>query len=243
MDQVVFPLPDVVLLEIFKHLTVFERIAVITLVCKKWHRLIHSANLWNIVDFNGKRSVTLKPLEDFVFPGTRSVLLNECLLLKWDDIKIVLKRCRHLQELTLSYISLNGTCTICFTDLNIRFLHYLDVSNCILAESLYELVASTCEVLNIFLLQCSTGISENTFKCSQFKQHRNIKVVDVAYIREALSFSCILEMLKYNNNTVLLDIRGHQLMDHEIEFIATASATLNGQARIVEVEDYCHLLY
>ena len=64
---------------------------------------------------------------------------------------------------------------------------------------------------------------------------RVLYVIRVAYNREALSPHCVVELLKYTNSKVLLDIRGHH-------FNHTTRKHCNAFKRIKRVEDYQHML-
>ena len=65
--------------------------------------------------------------------------------------------------------------------------------------------------------------------------------MNVAYVPEALKLSTVLHLLQYSNNTVKLDITGHKLNDEDLDTIKKIDST--ALARIVEIEDYRHLLY
>lgn len=234
-------LPNLVLGEIFGFLSTRERITIIGLVCKSWRSIVLSSSAWKSVDLNWQRRVTLSTLEGIVFPGTRQVLLNECVYLNWREVEVILRRCKRLNSLALSFMSYTeGQCrhTINIDQLNISHLQYLDLSNCTLTDSLYELVASTCENLSVFLLQNSKGISRNTFMSQHFKQQKQLKILNIAYVPEALSLPSVLSILGYSNSMVCLDIRGNRLADDELDVILTTFPD-----RIVEVEDYAHMLY
>lgn len=120
-------------------------------------------------------------------------------------------------------------------------LRYLNLSHCTLSEKLFNAIALKCEVLSVLILQDSKGISQEAFKTSCFKSHRYLKLINVAYITEALAFSCVLDLLEYNNCTVQLDIRGHHLSELEIDAIERAYPTAS--VRIVEIDHYRHMLY
>lgn len=89
-------------------------------------------------------------------------------------------------------------------------------------------------MLSVLLLQDSQEISEETYRVSSFKGHKHLKLLNVAHNRAALSVSCIIELLKYSNKRVLLDIRGHHLISKEHP---------DALARIVDLVDYVDMLY
>ena len=60
----------------------------------------------------------------------------------------------------------------------------------------------------LFIDNCQE-ISQESYEISSFKQHKHLKLLCVAHNREALSVHCVVELLKYTNSKVLLDIRGH----------------------------------
>lgn len=135
----------------------------------------------------------------------------------------------------------NETVPLEFTQLNIRFVHYLNLSHCRVNNSLYSQLAFTCPLLSILLLQDSQEISEETYRVSHFKGHKYLKLLNVAHNRAARSASCIIELLKYSNSRVLLDIRGHHLTEFELQQISREH--LDALARIVELDDYIDMLY
>ena len=76
---------------------------------------------------------------------------------------------------------------------------------------------------------------------SHFKGHRHLKLLNVASNRAALSASCIIELLKYSNSRMLLDIRGHHLTEFEFQQISREHP--DALARIVDLDDYIDMLY
>ena len=131
-----------VLATIFQYLTTHEKICVVGLVCKRWRNIVYSSTSWKIVDLNWKRKVNVSILQKLVFPGTCTVLLSECICLYWRELYNVLKECKRLERLALSFITGPGD-TIDFRGLNICHLRYIDLNNCNLTDSLFELVASS----------------------------------------------------------------------------------------------------
>lgn len=61
------------------------------------------------------------------------------------------------------------------------------------------------------------------------------QIPEITYITEALSFSCVLDLLEYSNSTVQLNIRRHYLREHEIDAIERVHPTAS--VRIVEIDD------
>ena len=108
-------------------------------------------------------------------------------------------------------------------------------------NSLYSQLAFTCLVLTVLLLQDSQEISEETFRVSHFEGHKHLKIWKVAHKREAFSVSCIIELLKFSNNRVLLDIWGHHLKEFEFQRISKKHP--DALACIVGLDDYVNMLY
>ena len=234
-------LPDLILFAIFNFLTTSERL-ILRCVCRRWNILLRSAQVWTCVDFSNKRELSLKVLETFVFPATRKLFVDECHVLKWRDICLTLKQCRKLEVLSLSWIGYVNEPQIAipldFVKLKIGHLRYLNVSYCTLSDRFFEDIATNCPHLSVFILLGSCGISEEAFKSSTFKSHTSLKLINVAYVTNALRLSCVLGLLEYRNNSVLLDVTGHHISDDEMNLIDPQAF-----ARIVEIDDYCHLLY
>ena len=63
----------------------------------------------------------------------------------------------------------------------------------------------------------------------------------MAHNREALSVHCVVELLKYTNSKVRLDIRGHYFTHEDFDYITQEH--YNAQDRIKEVGDYQHTVY
>jgi len=91
------------------------------------------------------------------------------------------------------------------------------------------------------MIQNSRGVSQHTLNTAHFKHHSQLKIFNVAHVPEALSLECILNLLEYANSTVCIDIRGNHLTSKELDIILTIHP--NGLDRIVDLEDYCHMLY
>lgn len=89
-------------------------------------------------------------------------------------------------------------------------LRYLDLSHCKVADLLSSKLPSKCPLLKILLLQDCQDITERAYITSHFKVHGSLKVVNVAHSREALSMQCLIELLKYTNGKVLIDISLHK---------------------------------
>jgi fructose-1,6-bisphosphatase len=90
--------------------------------------------------------------------------------------------------------------------------------------------------LSILIILDCKEISEDSYKTSNFKIHKYLKLLCVTYNREALSPSCVIELLKYNNSQILLDIRGNDLTDTEFDEITEDHP--DTLSRIKDVEDY-----
>ena len=69
---------------------------------------------------------------------------------------------------------------------------------------------------------------------------RVLYVIRVAYNREALSPHCVVELLKYTNSKVLLDIRGHHFTQEDFNHITRKHC--DAFKRMKRVEDYQHML-
>ena len=66
-------------------------------------------------------------------------------------------------------------------------------------------------------------------------------ILNVTGNREALSLRCVIELLKYNNGRVLLDIRGHHLAETQFGHITREHP--DALERVFEdVDDYVHML-
>lgn len=235
-------LPDLVIALIFSNLTAADRIRKLSLVCKRWKEIVYTCAVWKSVDFNWQRNLTSEILNRFVFAGTREVRLSECCYLRWSDVCIIFKRCKRLDVLELPWLGYrNEAVPLEFSQLNIRYVHYLNLSHCRVSNSLYSQLAFTCPALSVLLLQDSQEISEETYRVSRFKGHKQLKLLNVAHNRAALSVSCIIELLKYSNNRVLLDIRGHHLT--EFEFLLIIKEHPDALSRIVDLDDYVDMLY
>ena len=235
-------LPDLVLALIFSYLPDVQRICTITLVCRKWYDVIHSSAVWKKVDFDFQRRITSEILQKFIYPGTREVFLTECHYLEWIDLCHILSRCEKLAVLVLSWIGYRKQSVPAdfSTVLSIGYLRLLDLSHCKVTSSLFRLLPFKCQILEILLLQDCQEISQESYLISPFKQHKHLKLLCVAYNRKALSPHCVVELLKYANCKVLLDIRGHHLTPDDFSNITREHC--DALERIKRVEDYEHML-
>ena len=124
--------------------------------------------------------------------------------------------------------------------LNIENLSCLILSHCKDTDSLFNQIPLKCPVLN-FLLQDCQEITEEAYTRSHFKTHRHLKVLNVASNRNAHSPRCVIEILKHNNGSVLLDIRGHRLT--QMDFVQITREHPNALARIIkDAEEYGFLM-
>ena len=106
-----------------------------------------------------------------MYPGSTKVLLDECCYLNWQELSCILKTCKRLEVLSLSWIGYLGSHSVQldFQELNINSLCYLNVSHCLLSDREFKDIASNCKRLSVLILQCCTGISRETFESSSFK--------------------------------------------------------------------------
>ena len=91
----------------------------------------------------------------------------------------------------------------------------------------------------LFIDDCQE-ITQESYEISPFKQHEHLKLLCVAYKREALSVHCVVELLKYTNSKVLLDIRGHHFTQEDFDHITREHH--DALDRIKEVDDYQHMI-
>ena len=75
------------------------------------------------------------------------------------------------------------------------------------------------ESLEMLFIDNCQEISQESYKISPFKQHKHLKLLCVAHNREALYVHCVVELLKYTNSKVLLDIRGHYFTQEDFDYI------------------------
>ena len=67
-------------------------------------------------------------------------------------------------------------------------------------------------------------------------------ILNVTGNREAISLRCVIELLKYNNGRVLLDIRGHHLAETQFGHITREHP--DALERVFEdVDDYVHMSF
>lgn len=236
-------LPDLVLALIFGFLPDAERICTLTLVCKKWYGIVHSSALWRKVDFDFQRKITSNVLEKYVYPRTRKIFLSECHYLDREDLCRILSRCGKLEVLILAWIGYSRKQTVptAFTEvLNIGKLRFLQLSHCKVTSSLFGKLPLKCPVLEILLLDNCQEISQESYKISPFKQHKHLQLLCVAYNQEALFPHCVIEMLKYTNSKIVLDIRGHHFTQEDFNNITREHC--DALERIKDVEDYQHMV-
>lgn len=232
-------LPDIVLSMIFSYLDAPERICKVSRVCKRWYSLVNSSSqVWKSADFAYCRKITSDVLTKFIYPGTTIVLLNECCYLEWEDLKVILKKCKNIHVLSLSWIE--QKCQLDITELRISQLRYLNLSSCLLSDKQFHEILK-CKSLSVLILQASKGISKEAFESSCFKSHHHLRLLNVAYVPEALELSTVWHLLQHSNNTVKLDITGHKLSDEDLDTIERIDSTTF--SRIVDIDDYRHLLY
>ena len=81
------------------------------------------------------------------------------------------------------------------------------------------------ESLEMLFIDNCQEISQESYKISPFKQHKHLKLLCVAHNREALSVHCVVELLKYTNSKVLLDIRGHYFTQEDFDYSGTLPCT------------------
>lgn len=236
-------LPDLVLALIFHFLSETERICTATLVCRRWYDVIHSSTVWTKVDFDFQRRITSDILEKFIYAGTTKVFLSECHNLEWKDLCHVLSRCRKLEVLVLAWIGYRKQTAVPaqFTEiLNIGYLRFLQLSHCKISSSLFGMLPLKCPILEMLFIDDCQEITQESYEISPFKQHEHLKLLCVAYNREALSVHCVVELLKYTNSKVLLDIRGHHFKQEDFDHITREHH--DALDRIKEVDDYQHMI-
>ena len=235
-------LPDLVLALIFNFLSETERICTATLVCRRRYDVIHSSTVWTKVDFDFQRRITLDILEKFIYAGTKEVFLSECHNLEWKDLCHVLSRCRKLEVLvTRIGYSKQTAVPAQFTEiLNVGYLRFLQLSHCKITSSLFGMLPLKCPILAMLFIDNCQEITQESYEISPFKQHENLKLLCVAYNREALSVHCVVELLKYTNSKVLLDIRGHHFTQEDFDHITREHH--DALDRIKEVDDYQHMI-
>ena len=206
---------------IFGFLPDAERICTIMLVCKKWYDIVYSCALRRKVDFDFQRRLTSDALGKFVFPRMRKIFLSECHNLDSRDLCHILCRCRNLEVLVLAWIGYRKqTVPSAFTEaLNFERLRFLQLSHCKVTSSLFGLLPLKCPILEILLIDDCQEIPRESYKTSPFKQHNNLQLLCVAHNREALFPDCVIEMLKYANRKVLIDIRGHHFTEEDFNLI------------------------
>ena len=93
-------------------------------------------------------------------------------------------------------------------------------------------------MLKFLLIQDCQEITEQAYIAAGFKKHPNLKILNVAYNRNALSLRCVIELLKYSSGKVLLDIRGQKLAQVEFSEIIREHPDALERA-FQDVDDYC----
>lgn len=109
-----------------------------------------------------------------------------------------------------------------------------------MTDSLFIQLPLKCLLLKIFLLQDCQEITENAYMTSHFKMHEHLRILNVAHNRSALSPRCVIELLKYTNGEVVLDIRGHHFTEGDFQSISYEHPDAMG--RIKDIDEYCHML-
>ena len=234
-------LPDLVIAIIFSYIPDAERICKLALVCKKWYDIVHSSTVWKKVHFDYQRKITSDVLRKYVYPGTTEILLSECCYLKWEILCSILCRCKRIDVLFAPWIGHREEVVPDLTrTLNIGYLRNLDLSHCIVTDSLFIELPLRCPLLKILHLQDCQDISEKAYITSPFKTHGTLEVFNVAYNREARSVRSLIEILKYTDGKVLLvlDIRGHRFTQEDFDKICEEHS--DGIARIKDIESYCY---
>jgi len=128
-----------------------------------------------------------------------------------------------------------------FTEaLKLERLRFLQLSHCKVTTSLFGLLPLKCPILEILLIDDCQEISRESYKTSPFKQHNNLQLLCAAHNREALFPDCVVELLKYANRKVLIDIRGHHFTEEDFNLITREHC--DALERIKDVEDYQHLV-
>ena len=214
-------------------------------MCKRWNNLlnINSSLVWKCVDFGYRRKITSEVLDSYVYPGSTRVVIDECVYLNWKELHSILKKCERLEVLSLAWIGYSDRVHLDLTELRISNVRYLNLSHCFLADDdkQFEEIASQCKHLSVLILQNSSGVSREAYNSSSFKDHRKLELINVAYVTEALEVLTIRSILQYNYSKVKVDIRGHHLTDEDFDTIESADS--NALARIIDIEDYRHLLF
>lgn len=106
--------------------------------------------------------------------------------------------------------------------------------------SLFGLLPLKCSILEILLIDDCQEISRESYKISPFKQHNNLQLSCVAHNPEALFPDYVIEMLKYANRKVIIDIRGRHFTEEDFNLITREHC--DALERIKDVEDYQHLV-
>lgn len=239
-------LPIELLAIIFSYLPVRDRICNLTCVCKRWCNIIRSSCVWKTVNFGEQHKITGQILKSFVRSSTQFICLYGCRKLKCMELQDIFRPCKKIRAIDLSWIGYKDTnerepIPDTLLRLNIEHLYYLNLSHCHVSNLLFSQLSSRCMDLAILILLDCPDISEETYMSSSFKEHKNLKLLCVAYNKlTALTRRCIIELLKYGNNSVSLDIRGNDLSD--IDFDEIMDVHEDAWTRIKDIDEYCHML-
>lgn len=129
----------------------------------------------------------------------------------------VLRQCKTIEVLIVTWIGYKKETVPDFTGMLIsEHLGFLELSHCKVTDSLFSQIPVKCPVLKFLRIQDCQEITEQAYIAAGFKKHQNLKILNVAYNRNALSLRCVIELLKYSSGKVLLDIRGQKLA--QVEF-------------------------
>ena len=194
-------------------------------------------------NFDYQRRITSDILEKFIYPGTAEIFLTECHYLKWSDLVRILSRCRNLKILALAWIGYRKeTVPLDFTEvLHIRNLHFLDLSHCKVTNSVFKMLPLKCPILKVLIVQDCQEITMECYITSAFKKHKHLRLLIVAYNLEALSTHCVIELLKYSYNNVLLDIRGHHFTETDFQDITREHHDALQRIRL-NTDDYQYIM-
>ena len=79
---------------------------------------------------------------------------------------MILKQCKKIEVLLLSWIGFNKAPVPLdlITKLTMSWLHFQNLSHCILSDRLFDEIALKCQILSVLILQNSKGTSQEAFK-------------------------------------------------------------------------------
>ena len=111
---------------------------------------------------------------------------------------------------------------------NVEHVGFLELSHCKITDSLFSQIPVQCPMLKFLLIQDCQEITDQAYIVTGLKKHRNLKILNVAYNRNALSLRCV--------------IRGQTLA--QVEFSKIIREHLDALERAFQdVDDYvCMLL-